>query len=293
MRLQLLQYLSWIPDRLMIRLQYYIHQGRCLHLKKPQRFTEKIQHYKCYYRNPNMWKCVDKYEVRNYLIERGLEGYLNEIYGVFDSVYDINFDKLPNQFVVKTTDGGGSTEVYICHENNGKIHTEIINRFKHFTGRVIKSPGREYAYYGIKKTRIIVEKYLEDELNLSKSIIDYKFFCFNGIALFCQVISNRETNETIDLFDREFNHQAGLVGLNEKAHNSVHPIAKPLNYDKMIEVAETLSSDFPFVRVDLYNLQGQIIFGEMTFYPASSYGHFTREDFDFHNYKNEFSKIFR
>ena len=107
MRLRILRCLSWIPDSLMIRLQYRIHMGRKLHLNNPQRYSEKIQHYKCYYRNTNMWRCVDKYEVRNYLQERGLEKYLNELYGVFDSVFDIDFDKLPKQFVVKTTDGGG------------------------------------------------------------------------------------------------------------------------------------------------------------------------------------------
>lgn len=280
-RLKILGLLNWVPDSIMVRLQYLIYTGRKLNLKSPRRFTEKVQHYKLYYRNPVMSKCVDKYEVRNYLSDKGYDKYLNELYGVYDSIYDIDFRLLPKQFVVKTTDGGGNNEVYICRDNNDSSQAEIINRFKDFVQRKKKSPGREYAYYGIKRPHIIVEKLLIDQEAPESSICDYKFFCFNGKVFVCQVITNRSEDEHIDFFDTEWHRLIGLVGLNVKASNSNKELTVPKNYNEMVHVASKLSEGFPFVRVDLYNINSHIIFGEFTFYPASGYGSFIPDNFDF------------
>lgn len=276
-RLYILQLLSWIPDIWMIRLQYWIHTGRRLHLKNPKRYTEKIQHYKCFYRNPIMWHCVDKYEVRSYLQERGLEKYLNVIYGVFDSVYDIDFDKLPSQFVVKTTDGGGNTEVYICKENNKKNREEIVRRFGNFANREKKSPGREYAYYGIKRTRIIIEKLLVNAMNPDNGVDDYKFICCNGRVLCIVQDVDRNILHRRNFYDCQWNNLH--VGSDCPPIN--REVEPPGNLKEMIELAEKLASEFPHVRVDLYNVNNQIVFGELTFYPWSGYVQFTPDSFDF------------
>ena len=115
-REQILRLLRFVPDKTMVKIQYRIKTGRKLNLKNPQRYTEKLQWYKLYYKNPLMIKCVDKYDVREYVKSLGLEEILNECYGVFDKVEDIDFDKLPNQFVMKDTLGGGGDRVIICKD---------------------------------------------------------------------------------------------------------------------------------------------------------------------------------
>lgn len=276
-RLYILRLLSWIPDVWMIRLQYWIHMGRVLHLKHPKRYTEKIQHYKCFYRNPTMWRCVDKYEVRKYLQERGLEKYLNTLYGVFDSVYDIDFDKLPKQFVVKTTDGGGNTEVYICKENNDEARKEIISRFGSFAQRKKKSPGREYAYYGIEKTRVIVEKLLVNPIAPACGVDDYKFICCNGRVACIVLDVGRNVEHRRNFYDSKWNN----LRVEAEYPQTDKTISPPSNLQEMIVLAETLAKEYPQVRVDLYNLDGQIVFGELTFYSYSGYIQFTPDSFDF------------
>lgn len=276
-RLKILSLLFWVPDTWMIRLQYRIHMGRSLHLRNPKRYTEKLQHYKCFYRNPDMWRCVDKYEVRNYLTEKGFQRYLNELYGVYNSVYDINFDLLPNQFVVKTTDGGGNTEIYLCRDNNEKSRAEIINKFGQFDHREKKSPGREYAYNGIKQTRIVVEKLLVDMTNPDNGVNDYKFICCNG-KIACIVLDvDRNIGHKRNFYDCQWNN----LHIGSDCPQIKREVIPPVNLSEMINIVEQLSKDFPQVRVDLYNIDGTIIFGEMTFYPWSGYVQFDPDSFDF------------
>ena len=118
LRLAILELLSFIPDKLMIKIQYYIKIGRKLNLKNPQRYTEKLQWYKLNYKNPLMIKCVDKYDVREYVKDCGLENTLNECYGIFNSPDEINFDALPNKFVLKDTLGGGGNSIIICDDKS-------------------------------------------------------------------------------------------------------------------------------------------------------------------------------
>lgn len=249
-RCKILSLLNWIPDEMMLKIQYWMQTGRKLNLKNPQRFTEKIQLYKLRYRPSDLWRCVDKYEVRLWAEERGLIKYFPKCYGVFDKISDIDFDALPSQFVIKTTDGGGGNEVYLCEDKNPMSISEIRKKFVPLEGRTQqKQVGREYAYYGIPKTRFLIEELLYDQ----KGIIDYKFFCFDGKAKYVDVMSDRRLGESAQLgkYDIGFNKLNVYEGAERP---DIHTVTKPSNYEKMIKVAEMVSKFFPHVRVDMYNV---------------------------------------
>lgn len=282
LRFAILNLLKWVPDKAMIKLQYRIKLGRKLNLKKPQRFTEKLQWYKLYYRNPEMHKCVDKYEVRNYIKSKGLENILNELYGVYDSPEEIKFNKLPNKYVIKTTSGGGGQNVLIVDKNSKNNYNEIKRKLnKWLSIKTDKSFGREWAYEG-NSNRIIIEKYLESP---EQGIIDYKFFCFDGKVEYLYVISERNlgNNAKLGIYDKNF-HKLDVSRKDEKIQTK--PINRPKNYSKMVEYAEIISQDFPHARIDLYNINGKIIFGEITFYDGSGYMSFEPDSFDYELGKN-------
>ena len=279
-RIKILHFFDFIPDSWMLRFQYFIKMGRNLHLKKPQRYTEKLQWYKLYYRNPLMRQCVDKYDVREYVEKCGLKEILNECYGVFDRVEEIDFNKLPNSFVLKDTLGSGGNDIIIVKDKTKLNINETIKRMKEWTDYPYKGkhPGREWVYEN-KKHRIIVEKNL-----LQKNITDlpdYKFFCFNG-RVFCSYLMQNYTfhhdKGRLGFFDRDFKSLS--VYRSDFAPIETQP-TKPKNYEQMFQYAETLSKVFPHVRVDFYNIDGQIIFGELTFFMASGYLNFEPDNFDF------------
>lgn len=277
-RIKILSLLNWIPDKIMIPLQYWIHTGRKLNLSCPKRFTEKLQVYKLRYRNPLMLRCTDKYEVRKVIEKNGFKDILIPIIGLYDNIKQIDFDKLPLQFVAKTTDGGGGNQVLICHNK----HELGAIQFYSILKRWMKSPkgknaGREWAYENGIPRRIIIEELISDGKNTD--IPDYKFYCFYGVPHYCQLIRNRSINETIDFYDMEWNHMP-FVGLNKECENSKDVAERPKNFDKLKELASKLSRDFPFVRVDLYDCGDKVYFGELTFYPASGFGQFTPDNWD-------------
>lgn len=275
-RFRILRLLNFIPDKTMIKLQYRIKTGRKLNLKNPKRFTEKIQWYKLNYRKSLMNQCSDKYEVRKYVESKGLSYILNELYGVYDSVEEIDFDKLPDKFVLKTNN---SSHTNIFCENKNELNiSETKMKLEEFLNKKKKiSGGREWAYNDIRP-KIICEKYLEKDEN--EDIVDYKFFCFNGKAYYLYIITNRflESGPKLGIYDVEGNktkyRRADINPLIEE-------IELPNNFKEMKEIAEKLSEDFPHVRVDLYNIDGKIIFGELTFYDGSGYEGFIPDEFDF------------
>ncbi len=279
--MKLLSFLSWIPDSIMLRLQYWLQTGRRLNLKNPKRFTEKLQLYKMKYRNLDMLRCTDKYEVRKYIEEKGFGEYLVPLIGVYNSVEEIDYSKLPNKFVAKTTDGGGGNQVLIRKDKHTLSEEVFKERLKGWMSarKVKKQAGREWAYENDFPRRIIIEKLIETD-DTKKDLSDYKFFCFNGEPRFCQLIQDRTTEETIDFYDMEWNHMP-FRGLNPRCGSAASVAPQPINFEKMKEVARFLSKEFPFVRVDLYSVVNRIYFGELTFYPASGYGHFTPDVFDF------------
>lgn len=279
LRRKILRMLSFIPDKPMIKLQYRLKMGRKLDLKNPRRFTEKLQWYKLYYKNPLMIQCVDKYDVREYVKNKGLEDILIPCYGVFDSADDIDWDSLPNKFVMKDTLGGAGNSVIIVKDKTKEDISELKRRATEWT-RIkahVKSDGREWPYYSGKNHRIIIEQFINSGSS-KVGLIDYKFFCFGGSTEFIYVMGDREVGEKVKvrLMDREFK-KLPVVRVGDA---DIGDVKKPENYDLMLGIAERLGKVFPHVRVDLYNIKGKILFGELTFYNASGYMKYDPDSFD-------------
>lgn len=277
LRFKILNMLSWVPDRTMVKIQYFIKTGRKLNLKNPRRFTEKLQKYKLEYRDPMMKQCADKYEVREYVRSKGLGSILNDLYGVYDNANEIDFDRLPNKFVIKTTAGTGGQNVLICVDKK-KIDREEIKKKLDIWMKYIpkKSYGREWVYEG-ERNKIIVEKYIESK---GSSLIDYKFFCFEGKVKYIYVIMDRDLGNSarLAIYDKQFNK---LNCYRRDEERLIRRIEKPKNFNEMIKISEKLAADFPHVRVDLYNNNGKVLFGELTFFDGSGYMSFEPDSFDY------------
>lgn len=256
-------------DKIYLQLMFRCKMGYKLDLSNPKSFSEKIQWLKLNNRNPLYTTLVDKYAVKNYVAKIIGEDHIIPILGVWNSAEKIDFDSLPNKFVLKTTNGGGGN-VLVC-KNKLTLNREasIKKMDMQLKQRSIYKTYREWPYKNVTP-RIIAEKYMEDE---NGELNDYKFFCFNGKPQYCQVIRDRFTKETIDFYDLEWNHMP-FVGLNPVVENGLNPVEKPRCLKALIEACESLSEGIPFVRVDFFVINNQFYFGEMTFYPASGLGAF-------------------
>ncbi|MBO7303955.1 MAG: carbonic anhydrase [Clostridia bacterium] len=275
-RMRILAMLGWLPDKAMLKLQYRVKLHRKLNLKNPKRFTEKIQWYKVNYRNSVMHTCVDKYDVREYIKSKGLENILIDLYGVYDSIDNVDFNLLPESFILKSTDGSGGINVFLCNDKSALDVEKVKAALQVGYKLKKKHPGREWAYNGLKH-KIIAEKLLVNEKNPEAGIDDYKIFCFNGEPKCIVVDTDRYIGHKRNFYDTEWND----FKVTSDAPACDREIQKPENLEEMLEVARTLSSDFPFVRVDLYNVGGKIYFGELTFYPWSGYVQYYPDNFDF------------
>lgn len=278
-RQKILEHLSFIPDGLMVSIQYYIKTGRVLNLKHPRRYSEKLQFYKLNYKNPQLISCVDKYDVREYVKSKDLENILNDCYGVYSRPDEINFGLLPEKFVIKDTLGGGSDRVVIC-KNKEQLDIPGIKKEMQtwIADKLVASGGREWPYYKGKKHRIIIEKFLSCNNN---DLPDYKFFCFDGKCEFFFI----KIDYAISPEDEKviyFNRNKEKLDFHFDHHKqSIDKVKFPENIDEMIRNAEKLSEDFPHVRVDFYNADGKIIFGELTFYHSCGYMSLVPDEMDF------------
>ena len=271
---------DFVPDKMMVKIQYKLKTGNKLNLKNPQRYTEKLQWYKLFYRNPLLTKCSDKYHVREYVEEKGLGFLLNDLYGYYTKAEDIDFDALPNEFVIKSTTGSGNNIIVkdkseLDIEETKKRLSKWLELGDETDG---KSIGREWCYDNVKPA-LIVEKFLGRDKN--GDLPDYKFFCFDG-RVYCLYVMVNYTD----------NHETGQIGFYDENFNKLpfcrvdyrdidFDIEKPKNFEKMVEYAKILSKDFPHVRVDFYDLDGDITFGELTFYNASGYTKFNPDSADY------------
>lgn len=276
-REKILNLLRFVPDSLMLRLQYWIKLHRYLNLSNPKRFTEKLQWYKINYRNPTMHKCVDKYHVREYVKSKGLENILVPLYGRYNTINDIDFEKLPEKFVLKTTHGGGGWNVVLCGKKSDVNFDELKKKLTFPPHRVKSNTmGREWAYYGLEPS-IIAEGLLENLENPKAGVDDFKIFCYNGKPEYLVVDVDRFIGHKRNIYKADWT----LLDASSDCPKANREIPKPKNFEEMLKVASKLSEDFPFVRVDLYNVDGKIYFGELTFYPWSGYVQFTPDDIDF------------
>lgn len=267
-----------LPDKLALTLLYYNRFGRKINWNNPKTFSEKLQWLKLYNRNPLYTKLVDKYEVKKWVVEKIGAQYVTPTYGVWDSFDKIDFSQLPNQFVLKTTHGGGNTGVVIC--NDKKSFDIKSARAKLFLSLNADSYiiSREWPYKNVPH-RIIAEKYIDPVPDLN-DLPDYKFFCFDGVvkALFIGTERQKEGEDVkFDFFDDEFNHLPFRQGHD---HAKVTP-QKPKNFELMKELAGKLSKGMPHVRVDFYDTGNEVLFGEMTFFHFSGMMPFEPEEWDY------------
>ena len=203
-RSKILRLLRFIPDEQMLRLQYRIKTGRGLNLDHPVRFTEKLQWYKLHYRNPLMHVCADKYAVRDYVKSRGLEEILVPLIARYPTVDEVEWDKLPPRFVIKTTNGGGGLNVIVCPDK-AKLNTDEAREKLRPVKKRPRTGGREWAYYGLEPG-IVVEELLVNEQRPEAGINDYKFFCYNGSARYIIVDTDRYIGHKRNFYDRDWNN---------------------------------------------------------------------------------------
>ena len=239
--------------------------GRKMDLKNPKDINEKIL-WLSLYSDISLWsRLADKYAVRSYVEEKGLGEYLTKLYGKWDRAEDIEWDKLPSQFVLKTNNGSGTVKIVTDKSKLDILSTtELLNGWLH---KKISSSTTEFHYAAIRPC-IIAEELLDfsEDPNGSSSAIDYKIWCFNGRANYVWACANRDDEATdVALFDREWNYLPEKSVFNDHYRRQKELVKKPQNLEKMLEVAEILAEPFPVVRVDLYSIVGRIYFGEMTF----------------------------
>lgn len=262
-------------DELFVKWKYYLNFHKRLHLDNPQTYNEKLQWLKLYNHHEEYTKMVDKYEAKRYVASIIGEEYIIPTYGVYNSFEEIDFTSLPKQFVLKCTHNSGG--VFICKD---KAFFDIERARKQVNKWLKKNPfwkNREYPYKNVKP-RIIIEQYMEDESGYE--LKDYKFFCFDGTAKYIFVASDRGKNNEETKFDF-YDMERILLPFSNGHPNSNKLMKKPLNFDKMIELSERLSQGIPHVRVDLYNINGRIYFGELTFFHWSGLVPFVPEKWDY------------
>ena len=268
-------FFGWLPDKTYLQLLYRFKMSHKLDLNHPKTFTEKIQWLKLYNRRPEYTLMVDKFAVKKYVTDIIGEKYVIPTLGVWDKLEDIDWDALPNEFVLKTTHGGGSGGVVICKDKKTFDRNKAILTLRDSMNSDIYRSLREWPYKDVKK-RVLAEKYMVPKDMVNNPIYelsDYKFFCFNGEPKYCQVIRDRHNKESIDFYDMNWRHQE-FVGLNPAASNGINPVPQPLLLDDMICICHKLSKNMKFVRIDMYVIDNRIYFGEITFYPASGMGLF-------------------
>lgn len=257
----LLKYGKLFTDKIYLKMLFKIHMGRPLNLKQPKTFNEKLQWLKLYNRKPEYTKLVDKIEVKDWVSGKIGSDYVIPTFGVWDSPDEIEISKLPNSFVLKCNHAGGNQGIFIVNNISNFDFTVASKQLKKVLRLSVYDIYREWPYKNIKR-RVFIEQ------NLGDNIEDYKFFCYNGYAESVMVCCDRGSGNTkFYFFDKKW--QLKRYNIRGKEAPKDFTIPKPENLDKMFEIASTLSKGFPFVRVDLYNINGKIYFGEMTFFPAS------------------------
>ena len=262
-----------LPADTFLKTMYKIKTGKELNLENPVLYNEKLQWLKLYDHRPEYTTMVDKYSVKQFVAERIGNKYVVPLLGVWESVEDIDFDSLPDKFVLKTTHDSGA--VIICKNKKVFDINSAKKRLKYFLKRNYFDCNREWPYKNVKP-RIIAEAYMED--SIYGELRDYKFFTFGGVPKVLYIAQGRGTSgETVaDFFDMDFNH----LDLKIDHEMATVPPEKPKCFEKMKRLAAILSEGTPQLRVDFYEVDGKVYFGEMTFFHCSGFEKFHPEEWD-------------
>lgn len=250
---------------------FKLKHGYELNLKNPRTFNEKIQWMKFYGHIDKLYPFIDKNDVRDYVREKVGANYLIPQIGCYSKSRDIDFNSLPKRFVIKATHASGwnlvieNKENINIQETKRKIDRWIKDSFYKLTG--------EINYKNIKG-RVVIEEFIED---VSGDLMDYRFFCYNGEPKFVQLDSYADTKKRRNIYNTEWN----LLDCKCSYENILNGIEKPFNFDEMLNIAKKLSEGFNFVRVDLYNVNGRVYFGELTFTPQNGMGEFNPVEYDY------------
>lgn len=263
------------PDVFYLKVVYWLKMGKKLNLKNPMSFNEKLQWLKLYDRKPEYTVMVDKVKVKEYVASKIGEEYIIPTLGVWERAEDIDFNSLPDKFVIKCNHNSGIGS-YICRDKS-KMDTEAVReglrkglRENYFLY------CREWPYKNVPK-RIIAEVLLEDK-TAAGDLMDYKMFCFNGKLQFCKVDFNRFTCHQANYYSPAWS----MLPFGEVLYppDPNKQIVRPENFDKMVTLAQRLAEDIPFSRIDFYEVEGRVYFGEITFYPQGGFGRWTSIDAD-------------
>ena len=260
----LLRRMPWLirNDERYLSAMYWMNFGFRPSLKSPTKFSEKIQWLKLHDHNPLYTTLVDKYKVKEYVAERLGSEHVIPVIATWDSPLDINWDALPERFVIKTNHDGGGNGIVICKDKAKLSKDKVLRELNHSFCRSSYMIGREWPYKDVPK-KIFAEQFIAD---VNGEIRDYKFFCFNGKVKCFKIDFNRQVNHQANYFDIQ--HQLLPYGEKDCPPEYNANIHIPENIQEMITLAEKLAESIPFVRIDFYNVDGRIYFGEFTFYPA-------------------------
>jgi hypothetical protein len=261
-----------IPDKLYLKIKYRIRMGKKLDLTNPRTFNEKLQWLKLNDRKREYTKMVDKYEVRKYISDLIGEKYLIPIIGVYNNFEEIDFESLPNQFVLKCThDSGG---IVICKDKKALSIEDARNQINYSLNRNYYFLSREWPYKNVKP-RIICEKYMVDESGTE--LKDYKIFCFDGTPKIIEVDYNRFNGHKRNIYDTNWKYLPFSIEYPTDPNTEIN---RPSKLDEMLEISKKLSKGFHHLRVDLYLIKGEIYFGEVTFYHEAGMAKFHPHEFE-------------
>ena len=272
-----------IPDKIFLKLLFKIRYNKKLNLKNPQTYNEKIQWLKLYDRRDNYTNIVDKVEVKKYVASIIGDEHIIKTIGVYNKWDDIDFSKLPNKFVIKCThDSGG---LIVCRDKKKLDYEKAKIKIENCLKKNYYHSAREWPYKNVKP-RILIEEYLSvdqhkgkngkisslEKIQLKNGLLDYKFMCFDGEvkALFLDIgVIGSGVGHAEEYYRNVYDKNFNLMPFLETRQNYPEKVYKPDHYEEMVKIAEKLSKGFPHIRVDLYNINGKIYFGELTFYHGS------------------------
>ncbi|XJS11010.1 ATP-grasp fold amidoligase family protein [Aerococcaceae bacterium WGS1372] len=261
--------LSRMSDEKFAKMKYYENTGRKLNLTNPTTFNEKLWWLKINNRDPLLTTCSDKVEVRDYLIKKGFEDILIPQVGVYSNPKDLEFDKFPDEVFIKTSHGSGRNLIW--RRNSEFDYNKFNKEFESFLKQNYYLQSREWNYKNIEP-KIVVEEIIKDDSELG--LVDYRFLCFDGKVKLILVDTETAASDGThspgakrNVYNQDFELMDIKVS---REHFNHELISKPKNFEKMIEISESLSDAFEFCRVDLYNIKGKIYFGEITFYTGGA-----------------------